>query len=197
MKSEKNNNISLYKIFVIMSILICIFLLPFVNSMTSKFPTAYPGNESESGVITSEIANQIAIYVWPILIIYLIMLIILIVKKTNYRKVYYPLALLTLIVVFLNLGIIYSGYTILWSVIILFYPVIFLLIAACILGNKLDNNKIKKKTVGIIVLVFLLVVVILPMVVSAISINNLIDKSRENMYNNETIKPQSKIISKE
>ena len=67
--------------------------------MTSKFPTAYPGDEASSGVITSEISNQIAIYVWPILIVYSIILIILIIKKTNYRKIYYPLSLFTLTVI--------------------------------------------------------------------------------------------------
>jgi len=176
-----NKKTNLYKIFIV-SILICIFLLPFVNSMTSKFPDAYPGSEAESGVITSEIANQIAIYVWPILIVYSIMLIILVIKKTNYRKVYYPLSLFTLTVIIFNLGIIYSGYMMLWYLLILFYPLIALIVVLSIIGNKLDNNTISKKTVGIILGSILLIMSIIP-ILTLVSFTK--NKDNEPIYNYE------------
>ena len=177
----------LYKIFIVFSILICTFLFPFVNSMTSKFPTAYPGNEASSGIITSEIANQIAIYVWPILIVYLIMLIILTIKKTNHRKVYYPLSLFTLTVIIFNLGIIYSGYMIFWYLIILFYPLIALIVVLSIIGNKLDNNTISKKTVGIILAAILLIMSIIPILTLLSFTGNKVD---EPIYNYEKIEDQ-------
>ena len=177
-KTNRKEKTNLYKIFIVLSILICIFLLPFVNSMTSKFPTAYPGDEASSGVITSEIANQIAIYVWPILIVYSIMIIILIIKKTNYRKVYYPLSLFTLTVIIFNLGIIYSGYMIFWYLLIFFYPLIALMVVLSIIGNKLDNNTISKKKVSIILVSTLLLASIPPI----FTLTNLVEKLTEFNY---------------
>ncbi|MDD4053866.1 MAG: hypothetical protein PHZ20_03460 [Bacilli bacterium] len=189
----------LYKLFIIFSILTCIFLLPFVNSMTSKFPSAYPGNEASSGVITSEIANQIAVYVWTILIAYLIMLVTLIIRKTNYRKVYYPLSLFTLTIIFLNIGIIYCGHMIMWYLIVFLWPLIILLIFLAIIGNKLDNNTIKKKTVVIIlisVLSILSIISMLPFI--SLKDKNIkrgydADKTVETDQNNEEEKQKNKI----
>ena len=159
--NKKKTN--LYKTFIILSIIISIFLLPFVSSMTSKFPTAYPGNEALSGVITSEIANQIAIYVWPVLIVYIVMLIILIIKKTNYRKVYYPLSLFTLTIIIINLGIIYSGMNFMWYLVGLSPSLTILLIILGVIGNKLDNNTIKKKTAGVVLISAILLLLVVPL----------------------------------
>lgn len=139
-KSPKKYKTKLYKAFVIFSIITCIFLPIFTYNMTSKFPEAYPHDESSSGVITSEISNQIAIYVWPILIIYLVILITLIVKKTNYRNVYYPLSMYTFCTIFFILSIIYFGYLVLWIALILLVPLLILLFLLAIIGKGLDNN---------------------------------------------------------
>ena len=185
-KKENPINIktNLYKIFILVSILICAFLPPFVNNMTSKFPTAYPGSEASSGIITSEIANQISIYIWPILIIYLSMFIKLIIKKNNCRKVYYPLFLFTLIVILSNLNIIYFGYMILWYLISLFLPIIIFILTLSIIGNKLDNNEISKKSVSIILISVLSIMLI---ILSSNFINTQIE---EPIYNYEKIEEQ-------
>ncbi|MDE6292835.1 MAG: hypothetical protein K2L98_04055, partial [Bacilli bacterium] len=185
---QKNNKINfkemtkLCKIFIVFSILICIFLFPFVNRMTSKFPSAYPGSEASSGVITSEIANQIAVYVWPILIVYLILLVVLIKRKTNYRKVYYPLSFLTLNIIFFNLSIIYSGYMVMWLLIILFYPIIIFLFVLGSIGKKLDNNIISKKKAGTILASLLLMITIVPLCLTFIDFFGTQESSYDNKY---------------
>ena len=136
-KKIENKPTNLYKIFIVFSILICIGLYPIVNSMTSKFPDVY----SDVGVeVAPEISNQIAIYVWPILIVYLIMLITMIVKKTSYRTIYYPLALITLTIIAFCLGVIYFNYMFFWYIVIFFIPLILITIGSGVIGNRIDNK---------------------------------------------------------
>ena len=71
--------------------MICLFLFPSINTKISEHK------------------NQIAILVWSVFVIYIAMLIILIVRKTNHRVVYYPLSLFTLIALIFNVGVIYIG----------------------------------------------------------------------------------------
>lgn len=138
--TQKNKKTMLYEIFIIVSIFIIVFLFPFVFKMMSKFPSAYTGNESTSSTITIEIANSISIYVWPILIAYLILFIVLVKKKINNRKTYYPLFSATTLFILLNIGIIYYGLGIIWLLLLLFYPLIGLIMIVSSLGKKIDDN---------------------------------------------------------
>jgi len=151
----------LYKLFVILSILICMFLFPCVNSMISKN------------------ANQIVIFVWSVLIVYFVMLIILIVRRTNHRVVYYPLSLFTLIVIIFNLGVIYIGEAILWYLLALSYPLIGLMVVLGIIGHRQDHNTLTKKTVGIILGSFLAIMLIILM--SNLIISFIDNKIKEKM----------------
>ncbi|MBR5228152.1 MAG: hypothetical protein IKV94_05915 [Clostridia bacterium] len=148
-KTLSKEKTRLYKVFVVFSIIILIGLFPFVGSLMDNFPDAYPENEASSGNITTEIANQIAIFVWPILIAYIVMFIIMIIKKTNYRRVYYPLAVVTIEIILLDLSIIYSGYMVMWFVVILFWPCLVGLILSWIIGYKVDKQDISMTLVSI------------------------------------------------
>ena len=117
--------------------------------MTSRFPSAYQWDTVSLGVIPSEIINRITIYIWPILIIYIFMLIILIVKKTNDRKIYYPLSFFTLSFIILNLAIIYLGYKICSFLLFLIYPIVVFMfsfmIILSVIGSKLDDSSTTTK----------------------------------------------------
>lgn len=145
-----NNSGVLYKLFVIVSIIICIFILPFVFNMTSKYPSAYPGSEAESGVITFDIANSIAIKVLPILIIYIALFVILVLRKANHRKVYYPLSCFTFIALLFAFGIIYTGYLFLMFSIFVFAPLVVTIVTLAKVGDLIDNDKkVSRVTVAI------------------------------------------------
>lgn len=181
------DNDKIYKVFITYSILICVFLLSFVNNMTSRFPDAYHGNEASSDIIALKIANQIAIYVWPILVTYLIMLVILIIKKVNHRNVYYPLSLFTLTIIVLNLGIIYFGHMVIWYFIIFFWPLVIILFLLSKIGDKLDNNTITKK----IAIKNSLLCCFVVLVISILPVININDNSDETINNNNVIEEQN------
>lgn len=170
---------NLYRIYIIVSVLICIFLFPFAQNMVSKFSNAYPRSGTATNKITLETASQVAIYIWPILIIYLFMLIILIARKNNHRKIYYPVSLLTITVIIFNLCILYKGFLIMWYIVILFYPVAALMIVLGIIGHQLDNNTLTKKKLGIILGSFLAIATIV--LLSNLVINFINNKTRESM----------------
>lgn len=140
--NAKENSI-LYKIFVTLSIMICLFLFPSINTKISEHK------------------NQIAILVWSVFVIYIAMLIILIVRKTNHRVVYYPLSLFTLIALIFNVGVIYIGEAILWYLLALSYPLIGLMLVLGFIGHHLDHNSLTKKKLGIVLGSFLAIIALM------------------------------------
>lgn len=143
-QTKTTENSMLYKIFIIMSIMISLFLFPSINTKISEHK------------------NQIAILVWSVLAIYIAMLILLIVKKTNHKVVYYPLSLFTLIALTFNLGAIYlPGSAIIWYLLALSYPLIGLMVVLGLIGHHLDHNSLTKKMLGTILGSFLAIMVLI------------------------------------
>ena len=106
---NKKNTDNLYRFFVTFSILICVFILPYISAVRSKLVDGDVGGNPANEYIVLEKADQIAAYIWPVLIVYFIAFVYLIVKKTYGRKVYYPLALFTFYILANNLAVTYLG----------------------------------------------------------------------------------------
>ncbi len=137
-KTKAQKKTVLFKFFIVLSIIITVFLFPFVFELTSRFPDAYAKNEADFKEISLETANKTAIFVWPLLIGYITLLVALIVKKTDSRKVYYPLAALVFMVFAFCLGVVYYDMIVMWYIIIYFREIIALLAASIIVGIILD-----------------------------------------------------------
>ena len=130
--TKTTENSLLYKVFVILSIIISLFLFPSINTKISEHK------------------DQIALLVWSVSFIYIALLIILIVRKTNHKAVYFPLSLFTLIALIFNLGVVYLGEAIVWYLLALFYPLIVLMVVLGCIGYYLDHNSLTKKKLATI-----------------------------------------------
>lgn len=155
---NKKNTDNLYRFFVTFSILICVFILPYISAVRSKLVDGDVGGNPANEYIVLEKADQIAAYIWPVLIVYFIAFVYLIVKKTYGRKVYYPLALFTFYILANNLAVTYLGSSAAWYFIGLLFFLIMVLIISSIIGKKLDDNIIDKKMLVILAGVFFLIV---------------------------------------
>lgn len=134
----------LYKIFKILSILIDIGLFFLVTYKMFSYGEIYGGNEGSASTIPIYIANQISVFVFPILISYVAFLIILIVEDTYYKQSYYGLAAFTIFTIIFNLCLIYIGFMTIF-LLILFLPVIVPVITHFRdLGYKRDLETYKK-----------------------------------------------------
>ncbi|MBE5881379.1 MAG: hypothetical protein E7289_03555 [Lachnospiraceae bacterium] len=160
----------LYKIFVTVSIMICLFLFPSINTKISEHK------------------NQIALLVWSVSVIYITLLIILIVRKTNHKGVYYPLSLFTLIALTFNLGAIYlPGSAIIWYLLALSYPLIGLMVVLGLIGHHLDHNSLTKKKLGTILGSFL---AIMALILLMNTVTNFIHSLNQNkLYNDAQLSP--------
>lgn len=130
----------LFKIHIVVSILIAIFLPKFVHNLVSKYPEAYPLDEGALSNLTFELANKLAIYVWPVLIGYIILIYNLVKNNVGRRKIYYPLSFVTLIIILFNLGVIYSTYMFLWYLVLLILPLFIVFIILIIIGSMKDKD---------------------------------------------------------
>ena len=175
-----NDRDKLYSFFIFFSAIVCL-LVPFlVDKLTQKFPYSYAKNEAGVDHITIGLAHSISLTVWPILIAYIIVVIGLLLKKTNYRKVYYPLSLITTIFILRNLAIIYKGYlTSLTFFVFLLIPLIVQIIIAIITGIIQDVNKDNKIIYTLTTSIFILLLssIIIPF---SCSIYNMYKKSNKN-----------------
>ena len=150
-------NKKLYNIHIIISILICCFLPVFVDMLIHKYPGIYPEDEGAMSNLTLDIANKIAIYVWPILIGYIIMIYVLIKNKVDNRKIYYPLSFTTLVMIIFNLGVIYCTHMFLWYLVMFILPILITIIILAIVGNMQDKNNLDiKKIMKILYIIFAL-----------------------------------------
>ncbi len=150
-------NKKLYYIHIIISILIFCFLPVFVDMLIHKYPGIYPEDEGATSNLTLDIANKIAIYVWPILIGYIIMIYVLIKNKVDNRKIYYPLSFTTLVMMIFNLGVIYYTHMFLWYLVMFILPILIAIIILAIVGYKQDKNNLDiKKTMKILYIIFAL-----------------------------------------
>lgn len=150
-------NKKLYNIHIIISILIFCFLPVFVGNLIDKYPDAYPSDEGALSNLTLDIANKIAIYVWPILIGYIIMIYVLIKNKVDNRKIYYPLSFTTLVMIIFNLGVIYCTHMFLWYLVMFILPILITIIILAIVGNMQDKNNLDiKKIMKILYIIFAL-----------------------------------------
>lgn len=140
----KEKNI-LYKCYVIFSALICVFILPYVGSVREKIVPEYDANPGANYLVLEK-AHQIALYIWPILIAYVIAFVVLIVRKEGGRKVYYPVTVFTVYVLSIILLTIHFGADMAWYGIGLFYPLVAVLVVTSILGKDLDNHTLNKKS---------------------------------------------------
>ena len=180
-QTKATENSMLYKIFVILSVMICLFLFPFIN--TKIF----------------EQKNQTAILVWSVLAFYIAMLIILIVKKTNHKVVYFPLSIFTLIALSFNLGYIYlPGSAIVWYLLALSYPLIGLMIFLGFIGYHLDHNNLTKKKLvtvlgsGLAIMVLIYGGNIITSSIFSLNLNNSYDDTR--LSPDEYTKTKNEII---
>ena len=130
----------LFKIHIVVSILIAIFLPKFVHNLVSKYPEAYPLDEGALSNLTFELANKLAIYVWPVLIGYIILIYNLVKNNVGRRKIYYPLSFVTLIIILFNLGVIYYTYMFLWYLVVLILPLFIAFIILIIIGSMKDKD---------------------------------------------------------
>lgn len=130
----------LFKLHIVVSILIAIFLPKFVHNLVFKYPEAYPSDEGAVTNLTFELANKLAIFVWPVLVGYIILIYSLVKNNVNNRKIYYPLSFLTLLIILFNLGIIYYGYMILWYLLVIILPAFIAFIILIIMGSMKDKN---------------------------------------------------------
>ena len=150
-------NKKLYNIHIIISILIFCFLPVFVDMLIDKYPGVYPEDEGAPSNLTLDIANKIAIYVWPILIGYIIMIYVLIKNKVDNRKIYYPLSFTTLVMIIFNLGVIYCTHMFLWYLVMFILPILITIIILAIVGNMQDKNNLDiKKIMKILYIIFAL-----------------------------------------
>ena len=150
-------NKKLYYIHIIISILIFCFLPIFVDMLIHKYPGIYPEDEGATSNLTLDIANKIAIYVWPILIGYIIMIYVLIKNKVDNRKIYYPLSFTTLVLIIYILGVIYYTHMIIWYLLIFIIPIFIIIMILAIIGYKQDKNNLDiKKTMKILYIIFAL-----------------------------------------
>ena len=150
-------NKKLYNIHIIISILIFCFLPVFVDMLIDKYPGVYPEDEGATSNLTLDIANKIAIYVWPILIGYIIMIYVLIKNKVDNRKIYYPLSFTTLVMIIFNLGVIYCTHMFLWYLVMFILPILITIIILAIVGNMQDKNNLDiKKIMKILYIIFAL-----------------------------------------
>ncbi len=134
----------LYKIFKILSILIDIGLFFLVTDKMFSYGEIYGGNEGSSSSIPIYIANQISVFVFPILISYVAFLIILIVEDTYYKQSYYGLAAITILIIMFNLGLIYIGFMTFFLLILFFPLIVSIIVYFCRLGQKRDLETYKK-----------------------------------------------------
>ncbi len=156
--NEKN----LSKILMLVSVIIGIVLLPFVLVMFSFFPGIYFGDGSSYSTVTMDVANKIAIFIWPVLIVYIIFLIYVISKKTENRKMYYPVAFVTICYIIFILVLVYQGIFAMWYTIIFSFPIAAIATTLWFIGDMLERNLMKKITaISILFGVTLIVIFIL------------------------------------
>ncbi len=179
-------NKKLYNIHIIISILICCFLPVFVGNLIDKYPDAYPSDEGGSSNLTLDIANKIAIYVWPVLIGYILMIYLLIKNKIENRKIYYPLSFATLVMIIFNLGIIYYTHMFLWYLVMFILPILITIIILAIVGNMQDKNNFEpKKMIKKIGLVLVIIVSLFIIWFSRVLISNQSNNEINNQINYE------------
>ena len=166
-------NKKLYYIHIIISILIFCFLPVFVDMLIHKYPGIYPEDEGAPSNLTLDIANKIAIYVWPILIGYIIMIYVLIKNKVDNRKIYYPLSFTTLVLIIFNLGVIYYTHVFLWYLLLFIIPIFIIIMILAIVGNMQDKNNFEpKKMIKKIGLVLVIIVSLFIIWFSRVLISN-------------------------
>lgn len=179
-------NKKLYNIHIIISILIFCFLPVFVEMLIDKYPGIYPEDEGAMSNLTLDIANKIAIYVWPILIGYIIMIYVLIKNKVDNRKTYYPLSFTTLVFIIVNLGVIYCTHMFLWYLLIFIIPIFTIIMILSIVGNMQDKNNFElKKMIKIIGLGLVINVSLFIIWFSRVLISNQSNNKINNQINNQ------------
>ena len=137
----------IFKIYLLVSILLIALMPMYLEFLTGMYPEAYPPGDAFPNSKTTEVAGEIAIYVWPLLLGYIIFTIIMLRKKTNNRKFLYPLSLGIISYISFFLAALY--YTFILAIIwfyILIIPLIIIMIILLIIGWKIDNKKKKKET---------------------------------------------------
>ena len=102
---------------------------------------------SEGSSPSAEVSKSIIIYIYPSLFIYIASCIFFMIKKTNPRKVMYPIAIIVLAVFGNIIGVIKSGGAFIWSIFFTFLPTIWIIVMSIGLGMKIDKKYEKKKNI--------------------------------------------------
>ena len=132
----------IFKVYLLVSTLIVVVLPMLLEIITKLYPESYPPGEAFPNENTTTVAGEIAMYIWPFLIGYIIFVIAMLSKKINNRKIIYPLSLAVISYILFFLAFIY--YTVLVAIMwafILVIPLIVIMIILSVVGWKLDNKR--------------------------------------------------------
>ena len=102
---------------------------------------------SEGNSPSVEVSKSILVYIYPALFIYIASCIFFMIKKTNPRKVMYPIAIIVLAVFGNIIGVIKFGGAFIWSIFFTFLPTIWIIVMSIELGMKIDKKYEKKKNI--------------------------------------------------
>ena len=140
MKEKKK----LMNYFLIISALIFVYIILILSNIDKITDYSFL---SEGSSPSAEVSRSVLIYMYPALFIYIASCVFFMIKKTNPRKVMYPIATSVFIIIWHVFGVLKSGGSFIWMIFLSFFPSIWLIVMSIELGMKIDKKYEEKENV--------------------------------------------------